>query len=62
MSHLRDCAVTTFHNERRELTGFMLDRWDLHGVPCLCDLCVHDYRELEIMQKEHDRRLLREAA
>lgn len=54
--------VAKFHNEKRELTGFMLDRWDLHGVPCPCDLCSHDYRELEIMQREQAQRLLREAS
>lgn len=50
--------MAKFHNERRDLTGFMLDRWDLHGVPCRCDLCSDDYRELEIMQREHAQRLL----
>ncbi len=54
--------MAKFHNEKRELTGFMLERWDLHGVPCPCDLCSHDYRELEIMQREQAQRLLREAS
>ena len=54
--------MAKFHNERRDLTGFMLDRWDLHGVPCRCDLCSDDYRELEIMQREHAQRLLRKAS
>ena len=53
--------MKTFHNEQRELTGYLLDRWDKHGVPCKCDLCQHEYELLEREQLEQDRRHLRVA-
>ncbi len=43
-------AVTKFHNDVIELTGYTLDRWDLHGVPCSCPKCIADYETLRLME------------
>ena len=48
---LRHLAVTKFHKEVIELTGYTLDRWDLHGVPCSCPECTADYETLRVMQR-----------
>ena len=42
--------MTKFHKEVIELTGYTLDRWDLHGVPCSCPECTADYETLRVMQ------------
>ena len=43
-------AVPHFHKGLIELTGYTLDRWDLHGVPCSCPECTADYETLRVMQ------------
>ena len=53
--------MKTFHNDQRELTGYLLDRWDRHGVPCKCDMCQHEYELLELEQLKKERRHLRVA-
>jgi hypothetical protein len=57
---LRHLAVTKFHKAQIQLTGYTLDRWDLHGVPCECLDCAADYEALLLMQRDQNRRLLRE--
>ena len=52
-------AVTKFHNDQSELTGYTLDRWDLHGVPCGCVDCMAEYEILRMTQLAHDQKLLR---
>jgi len=44
-------AVPHFHKGLIELTGYTLDRWDLHGVPCSCPECTADYETLRVMQR-----------
>ena len=48
---LRHVAVTKFHKEVSELTGYTHDRWDLRGVPCSCPECTADYETLRVMQR-----------
>ena len=48
-----------FHNEVIELTGYTLDRWDLHGVPCSCPECIADYETLRVMQLANGKHLPR---
>jgi len=55
---LRHLAVTKFHKDQAELTGYTLDRWDLHGVPCACSECTAEYETLRMMQLDQDRQLL----
>ncbi|PWL23205.1 MAG: hypothetical protein DCO99_04380 [Synechococcus sp. XM-24] len=62
MPDLRHFAVTKFHKDQAELTGYTLDRWDLHGVPCACSECVADYQDLLLMQPDQNRRRLRESS
>ena len=59
---LRHLAVTKFHKEVIELTGYTLDRWDLHGVPCRCQKCTDDYEALRVMPLDQNKRFLRKAA
>ena len=59
LSDLRHFAVTKFHKDQAELTGYTLDRWDLHGVPCACAECTAEYEALRMMQLDQDRHLLR---
>lgn len=56
---LRHLAVTKFHKDQAKLTGYTLDRWDLHGVPCVCSECTTEYETLRMMQLDQDRQLLR---
>ena len=56
---LRHFAVTKFHKDQAELTGYTLDRWDLHGVPFACAECTAEYETLRMMQLDQDRQLLR---
>jgi len=55
---LRHFVVTKFHKDQAELTGYTLDRWDLHGVPCACSECTAEYEALRMMQLDQDRQLL----
>ena len=57
--NLRHLAVPKFHNEVIELTGYTLDRWDLHGVPCSCPECIADYETLRVMQLANGKRFPR---
>ena len=59
---LRHLAVTKFHKDQAELTGYTLDRWDLHGVPCTCSECTAEYENLRLMQTEKDKQFLRKAS
>jgi hypothetical protein len=59
---LRHLNVTKFHKDEAALTGYTLDRWDLHGVPCECLECVADYQDLLLMQPDQNRRRLRESS
>ena len=59
---LRHLAVTKFHRDQAELTGYTLDRWDLHGVPCTCTDCTAEYETLRLMQIEKDKQFLRKAS
>jgi len=54
--------VTKFHKDQAELTGYTLDRWDLHGVPCPCSKCTAEYENLQLMQTEKDKQFLRKAS
>ena len=58
----RRLAVTKFHKDQAELTGYTLDRWDLHGVPCTCSECTAEYENLQLMQTERDKQFLRKAS
>ena len=54
--------MTKFHKDQAELTGYTLDRWDLHGVPCTCSECTAEYENLRLMQTEKDKQFLRKAS
>ena len=56
---LRHLAVTKFHKDQAELTGYTLDRWDLHGVPCNCAECTTEYEALRMLQLAQDQKFLR---
>ena len=51
--------MTKFHKDQAELTGYTLDRWDLHGVPCNCAECTTEYEALRMMQLAQDQKFLR---
>ena len=59
LNDLRRLAVTKFHKDQAELTGYTLDRWDLHGVPCGCADCMAEYEILRMMQLAQDQKFLR---
>ena len=59
LNDLRRLAVTKFHKDRAELTGYTLDRWDLHGVTCGCADCMAEYEILRMMQFAQDQKFLR---
>ena len=54
--------MAKFHRNQAELTGYTLDRWDLHGVPCTCTDCTAEYETLRLMQIEKDKQFLRKAS